>query len=73
MFEQIAMGNQKAIRLLIEGGVSPNIIDDSTVRNSGLHWASSFGNVEVAVELLSHGSEVNILNAFRQTPLHVAC
>lgn len=73
MFEQIAMGNQKAIRLLIEGGVSPNIIDDSTVRDSGLHWASSFGNVEVAVELLSHGSEVNILNAFRQTPLHVAC
>lgn len=73
MFEQIAMGNQKAIRLLIEGGVSPNIIDDSTIRDSGLHWASSFGNVEVAVELLSHGSDVNILNAFRQTPLHVAC
>lgn len=73
MFEQIAMGNQKAIRLLIEGGVSPNIIDDSTVRDSGLHWASSFGNVEVAVELLSHGGDVNILNAFRQTPLHIAC
>lgn len=73
MFEQIAMDNDKAIIRLIHGGVPVDSVDDSTVADSTLHWASSFGSMKVATVLLTYGCNVNIRNALNQTPLHLAC
>ena len=72
-FEQVAMGSVDAIRSLLEGGVCPDIVDDTVLHDSALHWACSFGNVEVATLLLEHGGDVNITNANGETCLHAAC
>lgn len=71
-FEQIAMGHLSEIRCLVEGRVSPNIADDTPLHDSALHWACSFGNVEVGTLLVSLGGDVNITNSNGQTCLHVA-
>lgn len=73
MFEQIAMDNDKAIVRLLHGGVPVDSVDDSTVADSTIHWAASFGSMKVATVLLSYGCNVNIRNALNQTPLHLAC
>lgn len=73
MFEQIAMDNENAIVRLIHGGVPVDSVDDSTVADSTLHWAASFGSTKVATVLLTYGCNVDIRNALNQTPLHLAC
>lgn len=72
-FEQVAMGHLSEIRNLVKGKVSPNIVDDTKLRDSALHWACSFGNVEVGMLLLDLGGNVNITNSAGQSCLHAAC
>ena len=48
-------------------------IDYKDVRNTCLHWAVQYGQVEVVKALLQNGANPNILNGFMETPLHVAC
>jgi hypothetical protein len=72
-FEQIAMGHLSEIRCLVKGKVSPDIVDDTNLHDSALHWACSFGNVEVGMLLLDMGGNVNIANSSSQTCLHAAC
>lgn len=73
MFEQIAMGHATSIDLLMKSGIPANLTDDSPLKDSGLHWAASFGSYDVAVALLLNGADVNLKNSSGQTPLHVAC
>lgn len=73
LFEKIALGHDKVIENLLDGGISVDLRDASAIDDSTLHWACSFGNVSVALILLDRGCPVNILNSSGQTPLHLAC
>lgn len=66
------MGNLNIISNTLKGGVPVTVEDCSKTNDSGLHWACSFGNLEVAKLLLSHGFDVNTVNADGQTGLHQA-
>jgi len=73
MFEQIAMDNGEALYRILMGGVPVDTVDDSVAADSTLHWAASFGGLNVATVLLANGCNVNIINGEDQTPLHLAC
>ena len=53
-------------------GIPVDVLDGSKTNDSTLHWACSFGHVDVAKVLISHGFDVNIVNADGQTSLHIA-
>ena len=57
----------------MNGGLSPNLEDDSNSRDSAIHWACSFNNLEVAQLLLTRGVSANTTNKDGQTPLHLSC
>ena len=71
LFVENAMQNKiKEIEQLIKDGVDVNSKDDDG--NTGLHWAASFGLVEMANLLLSNGADTNLRNKDGNTPLHWA-
>jgi hypothetical protein len=72
-FEQVALGNVKNIVRLLAGGVPINIQDGSKVNDTPIHWAASFGNIEVVEQLIANGCDVNTRNDQGQTALHYAC
>lgn len=75
------------LKMLVDAGVDVNSqlpgdqmeeeeggsIDFKDVRNTCLHWAVQYGQVEVVRTLLQNGASPNIQNGFMETPLHVAC
>lgn len=67
------MGNTTSIQRLLDGGLPVDVRDGSSAEDSALHWASSFGSIEVAKVLLSNGIESNIINKLGQSALHIAC
>lgn len=73
MFERLALGDAAGIERLIDGGIAVDWADDSAARNTTLHWACSFGNLDVAEIILTHGCAVDVRNAVQRTPLHLAC
>jgi hypothetical protein len=73
LFEQIAMGNLENIANLLVGGVPVDITDGFAGNDSTLHWATSFGHVDVVKVLLVNGFDVNKINNHKQSALHVAC
>jgi Ankyrin repeats (3 copies)/Ankyrin repeat len=73
LFEQVAIGDLNAIVRLLKGGLPVDLVDDSSTKDSTLHWASSFNNLEAAQQLLAFGCPVDTLNAFGQSSLHLAC
>lgn len=73
LFEKIALGQEAVIANLLDAGIAVDLRDSSSIDDSTLHWACSFGNARVASLLLERGCPVNILNGSRQTPLHLAC
>ncbi len=60
------------MKRLIQGGLDVELKDDSKTNDSTLHWACSFGNIEVTKVLVGLGANVNVLNKDTQTPLHYA-
>lgn len=72
LFEQIALGHTEAVSRLLSGGIAADVRDGSSSDDSTLHWACSFGHIEVVRLLLVHGCNVNIRNAHGQLPLHLA-
>jgi hypothetical protein len=73
LFEQIAMGNVETLSRLFAAGVPINITDGFAGDDSTLHWAVSFGHVDVVKFLLSNGFDVNMVNNHKQSALHIAC
>ena len=51
------------------GGVPVCIVDGSKLADSPLHWACSFGNDDVAAELLAWGCDPNLRNGDLQVRL----
>lgn len=71
LFEQIASGNIHTVGLLLDGGVSPSVVDEKG--DSALHWAVSFGHIDIVTILLEAGAEVDMANSEGHTPLTIAC
>ena len=51
------------------GGVPVAIVDGSKLADSPLHWACSFGNDDVAAELLAWGCDPNLTNSDLQVSI----
>jgi hypothetical protein len=73
LFEAVAMNKPDRVLRLLGGGVPVDILDGGPNRESLLHWACSFGHVEVSRVLLEHACDANVLNAAHESPLHMAC
>lgn len=61
----VSRGNPPAVRLLLEAGADPNLVDSN--ENTALH---SCGKPELAELLLQHGANPNAINSLGRTPLH---
>ena len=72
LFETIAMGRVEGVRRLLIGGLPVDARDGFELNDSTLHWAVSFSSAPVLSLLLSHGADVNTVNAENASPLHVA-
>ncbi len=57
---------------LISGGLSANSVDGGAGRNSLLHWSATYADATTTDLLVSHGADVNTLDANGVTPLHEA-
>ena len=75
LFEAIAMNHLNKFTDLLDGGVPASVADAST-KDTPLHWAASFNNIQVAEDLLKREKchlEINACNSAGQTALHLAC
>jgi ankyrin repeat protein len=74
LFDAIRKGKLDEVKLLLENGVSTNIIDRNNKDNSPLHYAVERGKIEIVVELLSSRwkTNINLQNKQGNTPLHIA-
>ncbi|XP_064113108.1 uncharacterized protein LOC135219888 isoform X1 [Macrobrachium nipponense] len=57
---------------LVAAGLSINSHDNPLSRNTPLHWAASFADVDTLSCLLARGADVNAANSDGATPLHDA-
>ncbi|RXG59905.1 Tankyrase-2 [Armadillidium vulgare] len=57
---------------LIASGMNVNAHDNQLSRNTPLHWAASFGDVDTIICLIARGADVNSCNSEGATPLHDA-
>ena len=73
LFEQIAVGNSTSVGRLLSGGAPFDQRDGFALNDTTLHWAVSFGNIDVAKLLVAHGCNVNLCNNNGQSSLHFAC
>jgi len=66
-------GHPDLAAFLIRRGANPNAVDSS--RNTALHWEAYKGSVEVCgmlLHLLGVEGQLDAVDAFGQTPLHLA-
>jgi len=70
--EAAEKGDIDVVKQHISNGVDVNIISDSVLNYTALHWASSFLNVEVVELLLVSGANVNAKDMAGRTPLDLA-
>ncbi|MCL4131852.1 UNVERIFIED_CONTAM: hypothetical protein GTU68_003743 [Idotea baltica] len=57
---------------LIASGMSVNAHDNQLSRNTPLHWAASFADLDTLNCLIARGADVNSCNSHGATPLHDA-
>ncbi|XP_037782496.1 uncharacterized protein LOC119578901 isoform X1 [Penaeus monodon] len=57
---------------LVAAGLSINSHDNPLSRNTPLHWAASFADIDTLTCLLARGADVNAANSDGATPLHDA-
>ena len=66
----VRMANPSAVRLLLEGGIDPNAMDDDGERP--LHLAARMDDGAVADRLLANGADAGLVNFAGETPLDIA-
>ena len=66
----VRMANHAAVRLLLEGGVDPNAMDDDGERP--LHLAARMDDGTAADCLLASGADAGLVNFAGETPLGIA-
>lgn len=69
--EASALGDEDAIRKLIESGVDVNS-QHSINGWTGLHWAAKRGHASIVRMLLSHGADPSLTSAYGESSLAVA-
>jgi len=67
--EAVEKGDIDVVKQHISNGVDVNIISDSVLNYTALHWASSLLKVEVVELLLASGANVNAQDMAGRTPL----
>ncbi|XP_023335018.1 uncharacterized protein LOC111706387 isoform X2 [Eurytemora carolleeae] len=72
LFRNIAGSATDRIIILLNSGISLDVVDSDKTKNSCLHWAASFGSPDTISLLLARGAQVNALNSEGATPLHDA-
>jgi hypothetical protein len=63
-------GMIKLVKLQLQMGVSPNVVD--AVGNTPLHYAAAAGNLEMMRLLIQHGANVQAVSEAGETALHSA-
>ena len=66
----VRMKNDAAVRLLLDGGIDPNAMDDDGERP--LHLAARLDNGAIAARLIASAADLGQVNFSGQTPLDVA-
>jgi ankyrin repeat protein len=71
LIEAAKENNLSEVRRLLSEGADVNVKD----RHGGtpLHWACSYGHVQVFKELVEHGADIEAETSNGVTPLHLAC
>jgi ankyrin repeat protein len=65
-------GHEKAVRLLLARGASPNLAARNAMKVAAIHAASAAGSVPIALALIEAGADVNAVQQAGFTPLHAA-
>jgi ankyrin repeat protein len=66
------VGDINKVKELINSNGTADINELDGNGMAALHWASSFGHVEIATLLISNGAQVNLRNKYGGTPIHLA-
>ena len=66
----IRMGNDTAVRLLLEGGADADVADDDG--NRALHLAAAAGNARTVEHLIARGADTEAVNYGGETPFDTA-
>ena len=72
LFRAVAASQLDRVELLLSSGVSQDAVDSALTQNTGLHWAASFGSVEMIQLLIEKQFDVNARNSDGCSPLHDA-
>lgn len=70
--EAAGNGNLEAVKLFLEAGVNPNVLNSSRYGETALMWAARGGHADVAGALIAAGADVNMRNARDMTALGYA-
>ncbi len=66
----IRIGNDTAVRLLLEGGADPDVMDDDG--NRALHLAAASGNAVAVGHLIAQGADPRAVNYAGESPFDAA-
>ncbi|KAK4530831.1 hypothetical protein CCYA_CCYA05G1688 [Cyanidiococcus yangmingshanensis] len=70
LMNAVAQNDLKAVKSLLDRGISPQFCDYD--QRTPLHIAAAEGYVDIAVQLLQHGADVNARDRWGSTPLSEA-
>ena len=65
-------GRARALTRLLDAGAPLEAVSRNSLRNTPLHAAVAGGHVEVALQLIERGADVNARDAGGHTPFHIA-
>ena len=72
LFRAVAASQLDRVAMLLSSGVRQDAVDSALTQNTGLHWAASFGSVEMIELLIEKQFDVNARNSDGCSPLHDA-
>eukprot|EP01130_Rhizamoeba_saxonica_P008809 TRINITY_DN3568_c0_g1_i1.p1 TRINITY_DN3568_c0_g1~~TRINITY_DN3568_c0_g1_i1.p1 ORF type:complete len:638 (-),score=136.54 TRINITY_DN3568_c0_g1_i1:2085-3998(-) len=65
----VESGSSKVVKLLLENGVDPNILDKTEEENGAIHYAADRNYNNILNCLLDHEANVDLTNSNNETPL----
>src|SRR5436190_6838814 len=65
-------GHNEVVRLLLEHGANPNVVEHGNQDMTPLHWAATSNNIDCVKTLLEHGADLNATTTSGYTPLMLA-
>jgi len=65
-------GQTEVVRVLLEHGADPNVVEYGNGNMTPLHWAATSNNIEGVKMLLEHHADINAATDYGYTPLMLA-